>query len=79
MPDVNSVSDLHGDLHDPDLGIFFGGIQFMVLPELIKAFQERYPDVRGVFYETLPPGIIEQQLKSGSLVIGNLKIIRMFL
>ncbi|MFZ0725449.1 MAG: hypothetical protein WAO07_12795 [Desulfobacterales bacterium] len=51
----------------------------MVLPELIKAFQERYPDVRGVFYETLPPGIIEQQLKSGSLIIGNLKITRMFL
>ncbi|MFZ0240028.1 MAG: hypothetical protein WAL90_00165 [Desulfobacterales bacterium] len=51
----------------------------MVLPELIKAFQERYLDVRGVFYETLPAGIIEQQLKSGRLVIGNLKIIRMFL
>jgi molybdate transport system substrate-binding protein len=71
---VNDVPDLHGDLHDPDLVIFFGGNQFMVLPEIISAFQKEYPEVEKIYFETLPPGIVEKQLKTGSLVMGNLKI-----
>jgi ABC-type molybdate transport system substrate-binding protein len=74
VPGIDAVPDLHGDPTDPDLVIFFGGNQFMVLPELIRAFQEKFPQYKKIFYETLPPGIIEQQLKTGSLVTGGLKI-----
>jgi ABC-type molybdate transport system substrate-binding protein len=74
VPCIDDVPDLHGDLHNPDLVIFFGGNQFMVLPELMAAFKAQNPEIQHIYYETLPPGIIEQQLKTGSLVMGNLKI-----
>lgn len=48
--------------------------QFMVVPELIKAFQEVHPECKSIFCETLPPGILDRQIKTGSLVIGNLKV-----
>jgi molybdate transport system substrate-binding protein len=71
---VDNVPDLHGDMNNPDLVIFFGGNQFMVLPELMEAFQKEYPQYKKIYYETLPPGIVEQQIRTGSLVVGNLKI-----
>ena len=74
VPGVNNVPDLHGHIENPDLIIFFGGNQFMVLPDIMAAFQQAHPQYRKIFYETLPPGILEQQIKTGSLVIGNLKI-----
>ena len=74
VPGVNNVPDLHGDIENPDLVIFFGGNQFMVLPDILEAFKQAHPRYQKVFYETLPPGILEQQIKTGSLVIGNLKI-----
>jgi molybdate transport system substrate-binding protein len=74
VPGINNVPDLHGDPSDPQLVIFFGGNQFMVLPRIIEAFQEAHPEYERVFYETLPPGIVERQLKEGSLVMGNLKL-----
>ena len=42
---VNNVPDLHGNPTDSDLVIFFGGNQFMVLPELMAAFQREHPEV----------------------------------
>ncbi len=74
VPCVNNVPDLHGNIENPDLVIFFGGNQFMVLPDIMEAFKQAHPQYRKVFYETLPPGILEEQIKTGSLVIGNLKI-----
>ncbi len=74
VPGVTEIADLNGDPVDPDLTVFFGGNQFMALPELIAAFQKKHPEVRNIFYETLPPGIIEKQLKSGRLTMGNLTI-----
>lgn len=74
VPEANNAPDLHGDLHNPDLVIFFGGNQFMALPEVMKAFLEAHPHIQRVYFETLPPGIVEQHLKRGSLVIGNLVV-----
>jgi molybdate transport system substrate-binding protein len=71
---INNVPDLHGEVENPDLVVFFGGNQFMALPEIMEAFRLQHPQYMRIFYETLPPGIIEEQMKSGSLVIGNLKI-----
>ncbi|MFW5810839.1 MAG: hypothetical protein ACOCWY_04490 [Thermodesulfobacteriota bacterium] len=74
VPCVNNVPDLHGNVENPDLIIFFGGNQFMVLPDIMAAFKQAHPQYQKIFYETLPPGILEEQIKTGSLVIGNLKI-----
>jgi len=71
---VNNVPDLHGDPLHANLVLFVAGNQFMVMPELISAFKKRYPDVRHIFYETLPPGILARQIKEGALTIGNLHL-----
>ncbi len=48
-----------------DLALFMAGNQFMVMPELMAAFQARYPKIRNIFYETLPPRLELNQILSG--------------
>jgi ABC-type molybdate transport system substrate-binding protein len=74
VPEVNNAPDLSGAVNDPELVIFFGGNEFMVIPDLIEEFKAAYPQYKRIFYETLPPGIITRQLKEGNLIIGNLEI-----
>lgn len=74
VPDIDNVPDLHGEIVNPDLVLFFAGNQFMVVPELLDAFRAAYPKYQRIFIETLPPEILAQQIEKGSLVIGNLKI-----
>ncbi len=74
VPEVDNMPDFGGDIVDPDLVIFYGGNEFMAIPKLIEQFEAMYPQYKKVYYETLPPGIIEQQFTKGSIVVGNLKI-----
>lgn len=74
IPGIDNVPDLYGDIHDPQLVVFFAGNQYMVVDELINAFKKAYPQYERVFAETLPPGILFRQIETGSLVIGNLRI-----
>jgi len=74
VPDIDNVPDLHGEIVNPDLVVFFAGNQFMVVPELLDAFRAIYPKYQRIFVETLPPEILALQIEKGSLVIGNLKI-----
>ncbi len=71
---VENVPDLHGDIVDPQLTIFFNGNQFMVVNELRNAFQKRFPQYKRIFIETLPPGILVEQIRQGTLIIGNMRI-----
>ncbi len=71
---IDNVPDLHGDVVDPQLVVFFAGNQFMVIDDLIKAFKQQYPKYQRVFVETLPPGILSDQIEQGALVIGNMRI-----
>lgn len=71
---IDNVPDLHGDINNPDLVVFFAGNQFMVVPDLIKAFKEEYPQYKRVFVETLPPGILLDQIEQGAVLIGNMRI-----
>lgn len=63
-----------GDLHNldklesADFVLFMAGNQFMVMPELIAAFQAEYPDIENIFYETLPPGLELKQILAGKAV-----------
>ncbi len=74
VPTIDNVPDLHGDIENPQLTIFFAGNQFMVVPDLIKAFQKAYPQYQRIYVETLPPGILADQIEQGALIIGNLRI-----
>lgn len=74
VPGIDNVPDLYGDITDPQLVIFFAGNQFMVIDDLLTGFKKAYPQYTRVFAETLPPGILAKQIKSGSVTIGNLRI-----
>ncbi len=74
VPGVDNVPDLFGDINDPQLVVFFGGNQFMVIDELIAAFKKAYPMYKRIFVETLPPGILAKQIEGGTLTIGNMRI-----
>ncbi|HEV7179881.1 MAG TPA: substrate-binding domain-containing protein [Candidatus Baltobacteraceae bacterium] len=75
VPGIDEDMDLHGDLSRADLVIYAAGNQWMVLPSLIGAFKRAHPEVRYVFYETLPPGLLAQQITSaGRLRVGDLLV-----
>ena len=76
-------ADREDDLHNlgfadvADLVLFVAGNQFMVMEELLKAFQGKYPEVKKIFYETLPPGLeLKQILAGGALFQENLIDVR---
>jgi ABC-type molybdate transport system substrate-binding protein len=66
--------DRSDDLHNlaiadsADLVLFMAGNQFMAMRMLIAAFQQRYPHVKKIFYETLPPGLELKQILSGGAI-----------
>jgi len=74
VPPVDAIADLHGDIVDPQLTVFFAGNQFMVVHDLVAAFRQAYPRYKRIYVETLPPGILAKQIETGSLVMGNLRI-----
>ena len=74
VPPFDAIADLHGDIVDPQLVVFFAGNQFMVVHDLMDAFKLARPTYQRIFVETLPPGILAKQIESGSLVMGNLRI-----
>lgn len=76
VPGVDNVPDLHGDPLHAELVLFIGGNQFMVLPDLLAAFERQHPELKGrVFYETLPPGILAKQMENGNAItIGCLTL-----
>lgn len=71
---IENVPDLHGDIVNPQLVVFFAGNQFMVVDDLLAGFRKQHPEVERIFVETLPPGILAKQLETGSLTIGAMKI-----
>lgn len=71
---IDNLPDIYGDINDPQLVVFMGGNQFMVLGDLLAAFQKKYPQYKRILVETLPPGLLFQQIKGGSLTIGNMRI-----
>ena len=62
------------DLHNldmasnADLVLFMAGNQFMAMPDIVAAFQEDHPEVKRIFYETLPPGLELNQILSGGAI-----------
>lgn len=76
-------SDRSDDLHhlefgeSSDLNLFMAGNQFMAMAEIISVFQKHHPDIRKIFYETLPPGLeLKQILSGGAVYRGNILTVR---
>ena len=66
----NRVDDLHGlqIAEKADLVLFMAGNQFMAMKEIIAEFKTQYPEVKNIFYETLPPGLeLKQILAKGAI------------
>ena len=58
-----------GDTYTADLVMYLAGNQFMAMEEVIKDFQNKNPDIKTVYVETIPPGQIlkGQILKQGKI------------
>ena len=76
---VDNNPDFHGNvtavtLHPKSsLVVFIGGNIFFVLPHVVKAFMKKYPNVKHVFYITIPPGMLVRVWKHNNTVtLGNL-------
>lgn len=68
--------DLHGleHLDRADLALFMAGNQFMVMDELLGLFYLAYPEIKNIFYETLPPGLELKQILAGGAKFGEKEI-----
>ena len=67
------VEDLCGD-PAAELVVFMAGNQYMVVPDLVDGFLSAHRSIGSMFYETLPPGVIAAQLRTGGLRMGSLEL-----
>jgi ABC-type molybdate transport system substrate-binding protein len=75
LPEIPSSrgDDLHNIeyMNNADLVLFMAGNQFMVMRDLLKEFQNIHPEVKKIFYETLPPGLELKQILAGGAIFKN--------
>jgi ABC-type molybdate transport system substrate-binding protein len=75
LPGYDTLVDLVGNPLQSDFNAFFNGNQFMVLPDLFRAFRQNFPEYGSIFYETLPPGLLADQIEQqGRLDVGSLQL-----
>ncbi len=72
--DADNLADFHGNPMQPKLSIYVGGNYFFAMAPLVAAFEAKHPEYRGrLYWETLPPGLLIHQIKSGGTVsVGNM-------
>jgi ABC-type molybdate transport system substrate-binding protein len=69
----NRTDDLHSlEIADKaDLVLFMAGNQFMAMKEIVAEFKTQYPEVKNIFYETLPPGLELKQILAEGAIFQN--------
>ncbi|MGY4480270.1 substrate-binding domain-containing protein [Bradyrhizobium sp. USDA 3364] len=74
VPDVDDLADFHGDVSRPKLVLYVGGNYFFAMAPLVAAFEQQHPEFYGrIYWETLPPGVLEKQIEAGGTVTsGNM-------
>ena len=74
VPQIDDLADFHGDLSDPKLVLYVGGNYFFAMAPLVRAFEATHPEYKGrVYWETIPPGLLVEQLKAGGRISsGNM-------
>ena len=75
VPGLENVPDIHGDINDPQLVIFFAGNQYMLVNKLMSAFNKTHPEYPRVVAFTFPPGRLITSLERGNgILLGNMRI-----
>lgn len=71
---IDDLADFHGDLTNPKLVLYVGGNYFFAMAPLVQAFETAHPEYKGrIFWETIPPGLLVEQLKAhGRVTSGNM-------
>jgi ABC-type molybdate transport system substrate-binding protein len=74
VPQVDVLADFHGNVSDPKLVLYVGGNYFFAMAPLVAAFEQQHPQFKGrIYWETLPPGLLEKQIAAGGTVTsGNM-------
>lgn len=74
VPEVDDLADFHGDITSPKLVLYVGGNYFFAMAPLVQAFETLHPEYKGrVYWETIPPGLLVQQIKAGGTITsGNM-------
>ncbi|MDA8363028.1 MAG: substrate-binding domain-containing protein [Gammaproteobacteria bacterium] len=70
----NIALDFHGDPVHAGVTVLSDGNHHMALEQTLQDFVGSHPETNGVFYVTLPPGVLLQVLKHGALRLGNLRL-----
>ena len=75
VPGLENVPDIHGDINNPQLVIFFAGNQYMLVNELMRAFIKAHPEYPRVVAFTFPPGRLITSMERGQgILLGNMRI-----
>lgn len=69
VPETEIVGQFHGDPVNADLRLFMAGNQFVAMDLLVQAFQQENPDIKEIFYVTIPPGKELQWILKGGIEI----------
>jgi Bacterial extracellular solute-binding protein len=74
VPQVDDLADFHGNPLHAKLVLYVGGNYFFAMAPLVRSFETRYPSFKGqLYWETLPPGLLAQQMHAGGTVtVGNM-------
>jgi len=74
VADVDNLADFHGNPDHPALALYVGGNYYFAMAPLVAAFEAKYPEYKGrLYWETIPPGLLIQQIKAGGMVtVGNM-------
>jgi ABC-type molybdate transport system substrate-binding protein len=69
----NRADDLHHleIAAKADLVLFMAGNQFMAMNDIVTEFQAVYPEVKQIFYETLPPGLELKQIMAEGFIFQD--------
>jgi ABC-type molybdate transport system substrate-binding protein len=74
VPEVDNLPDFHGDPCTAKLVVFVGGNYFFAMAPLVTEFIKEHPEFKEkVYYETIPPGLLVDQIKhNGTITVGNM-------
>lgn len=69
VPETEVVGQLHGDPINADLRLYMAGNQFVAMDLLVDEFKKQNPDIKNIFYVTIPPGKELKWILSGGIEI----------
>src|SRR5258707_3173740 len=69
VPEVDDLSDFHGDITDPKLVLYVGGNYFFAMAPLVAEFEKEHPDYKGrIYWKPIPPGLLVKQIEAGGSI-----------